>query len=178
MNPVAKAYTQGLYALARDEKVADTLLHQLQILREAFAELPTFCRLLAIPALSKQERIGIVEQSFQGIVHPYVLNFLKLLTEQGCVDLFCQCCDFFQQYYHRDNDLLPVRVVTASALTEEQSVRLAEKMTVLTGKTVLLTSCIDPACLGGIRLEYGDKCIDGTVKHRLDSMTAVLKNTC
>ena len=47
----------------------------------------------------------------------------------------------------------------------------------LTDKTVELTNRIDPACLGGVRLDYDGKRVDGTVRSRLDAIHNMLKNT-
>ena len=52
-----------------------------------------------------------------------------------------------------------------------------EKKIIATGKTIDLQNRIDPACLGGIRLDYDGKRLDDTVSHRLDSIGALLKNT-
>ena len=67
--------------------------------------------------------------------------------------------------------------VTAVALTQEQHARLTEKLTQLTGKTVELENKVDPAVLGGVRLDYDGKRVDGTVQSRLDSVRDLLKNT-
>ena len=53
----------------------------------------------------------------------------------------------------------------------------ADPVAAITGKTVELHCRIDPTVLGGIRLDYDGKRVDGTVKNRLDAMAALLKNT-
>ena len=45
------------------------------------------------------------------------------------------------------------------------------------GKTVELDCKINPAVLGGIRLDYDGKQVDGTVKNRMDTIGGLLKNT-
>ena len=177
MTQIAKAYAQGLYALAKDEALTEQILQQLQTLREAFEQAPEYCRLLSTPNVNKAERVEIVDRSFRGKVHPYVLNFLKILTERGYAGLFSQCCDAFRERYNEDHDILPVIAVTAVAMTSAQMARLTEKLAAITGKTVELTNKLDPACLGGVRLDYDGKQVDGTVKCRLDGMAAALKNT-
>ena len=47
----------------------------------------------------------------------------------------------------------------------------------ITGKKVDLHNRVDPSCLGGIRLDYDGKRLDGTVQHRLDEIGGILKNT-
>lgn len=177
MTQIGNAYAQGLYALAKDEELTEVILQQLEALQKAIGEEPTFLRLLATPNLSKQERLEVLDTSFREKVHPYVLNFLKLLTEKGKIAHFPQACAAFREQYNTDHGILPVRAVSAVALTQTQTKRLTEKLCAITGKTVELTNRIDPACLGGIRLDYDGKRVDGTVKNRLDGMSATLKNT-
>lgn len=177
MTRIANAYAQALYDLAKDEQLTETLLGQLQALREGFAAEPDFVRLLSAPNLSKEERCRIVDDSFRGKVHTYVLSFLKLLTEKGYARHFAGCCQVFEELYNADYGILIVQAVSALELTEDQQTRLTEKLRAITGKTVRLRTKVDSAVLGGIRLDYDGKRVDGTVKNRLDAVGALLKNT-
>ena len=176
MTQIGNTYAQGLYALAKDEGLSETVLQQLDMLKTAFAEEPDFCRLLSTPNLSKEERLAVLDNSFRGKVHPYVLNFLKILTERGYMGHFADCCRAYRAQYNQDNGILPVTAVTAVELSRSQRDKLREKLEMITGKTVELINRIDPDCLGGVRLDYDGKRVDGTVKNRLDSLAALLKN--
>ena len=177
MTRIASVYAQALYDLARDEALVGDILHQLKLLQDAFVQNPEFVRLLSTPNLSKEERCGIIHESFAGRVQPYVLNFLKILTEKGCIKHFSDCCDAYRQMYNRDNGILPVKAVTAVALTEAQRDRLSAKLAGITGKTIELCNVVDPKCIGGMRIDYDGKCVDDTVQHRLDAVRNLLKNT-
>ncbi len=177
MTQIGSVYAQGLYALAKEESLTKTILDQIQVLEKSFNQEPDFLRLLSAPNLSKEERCEILDKSFRGNVHPYVLNFMKILTEKGYVRHFSDCVASFKEQYNGDNGILPVKVVSAVPLTADQSGRLIQKLTTLTGKEIELTNKIDPDCLGGIRLDYDGKRIDGTVRNQLDEIRHLLKNT-
>jgi len=177
MTQIGSVYAQALYALAKDEGVAGPVLEQLKALDEGLRTEPDFLRLLSAPNLSKEDRCRILDDSFRGKVHPYVLNFMKLLTEKGYMRHFSDCCKAYRGFYNQDHGILEVMAVTAVPLSETQQDKLTEKLSAITGKTVELVSRVDPACLGGIRLDYDGKRLDGTVKNRLDSIGALLKNT-
>ena len=170
-------YAQALYSLARDEGCSGAILKELAVLQASFAAEPDFLRLLAAPNMSKEERCAIVDGSFRGKVHPYLLNFMKILTEKGYMRHFADCCKAYRQDYNQDHGILEVTAVTALPLNAEQSGRLAEKLAKVTGKTVDLVNRIDPAVLGGVRLDYDGMRVDDTVSHRLESIGALLKNT-
>lgn len=177
MTQTGSIYGESLYALAADEGLSKSILDELAVLQQSFQEEPTFLRLMSAPTLSKQERCQILDESFRGKIQPYLLNFLKILTEKGYMRDFSDCCAAYRSCYNRDNGILPVSAVTAVPLTEAQTARLREKLAGITGKTIELTNRVDPDCLGGVRLDYDGKRLDDTVSHRLDAVRSLLKNT-
>ena len=177
MSQVGTVYAQALYALTKEESCSEAVLKELAVLGESFAKEPKFVQLLSAPNLSKEERCDILDESFRGKVHPYVLNFLKILTEKGYMRRFSDCCKAFRQLYNEDHGILEVFAYTAIALTDGQKERLSQKLQAVTGKTIDLINRVDPDCLGGVRLDYDGKRVDDTVEHRLESISALLKNT-
>ena len=177
MTQIGNVYGESLYELAKDENLAAEIGGQLKVMKDCFTQEPSFITLLSTPSLSKAERCQILDDSFRGTVHPYVLNFLKILTEKGYMRHFCDCCDSFAALYNQDNGILPVTAVTAVALKEAQAEKLAEKLGKITGKKIELHNRIDPSCLGGIRLDYDGQRLDDTVSHRLDAIRNVLNKT-
>ena len=177
MTQIGSVYGEALYALAKDEGLADAVLQELNVLNISFQQEPAYVRLLSTPNLSKQERCQVIDDSFQGKVHEYVLNFLKILTEKGYMRHFSDCCASYKNLYNQDNGILPVTAVTAVPLSEEQSEKLTGKLTQITGKKIELANRVDPSVLGGMRLDYDGKRLDDTVAHRLEAVRSLLKNT-
>ena len=97
MTEVATTYGQAMYDLARDEGLAQDLLAQLKALDESLCSEPGFVQLLSTPNIPKEERVRILDDSFRGKLHPYVLNFLKVLTEKGYMRHFSGCCQYYRQ---------------------------------------------------------------------------------
>ena len=177
MNRVGTVYGQGLYALAKEEGLETEILQQLQVLCESFQSQPEYLRLLALRNLPKDERLGLLSEAFEDRLHPYVLNFLKLLTEKGYIRHFSDCCKAYKEQYNADCGILEVQTLSAITLTESQQQRLRDKLAVITGKKIELLCRIEPSLLGGILLLYDGKQVDGTVKGRLEVMEKQLKNT-
>ena len=177
MTQTANVYAQALYTLAREEDLCDAILAEMNALEGIFRDNPGYMQLLSAANVSKEERCQILDEGFRGKVQPYVLNFMKLLTEKGYIRQFPDCCKAFAAQYDLEHGILPVQAVSAVALTEIQQERLTKKLETITGKTIRLTNKVDPACLGGLRLDYDGKRVDGTVQNRLDSIGKLLKNT-
>lgn len=177
MTQIGSVYGEALYELAQSENLSDEIKNQMQVLNESFSEEPDFLRLLCSPNLSKPERCQIIDQSFRGHVHVYLLNFLKILTEKGYIKQFPDCCEMFIQLYNRDHNILSVTAVTAVAMSKAQHDALIQKLSSITGKSIMLRNQVNPACLGGVRLDYDGQRLDGTVKNRLDSIQNLLNKT-
>ena len=154
MTQAANTYAQALYDLAKDEGLGKTILSELAVLKGVFADTPQYSKLLSTPDIPKQERCGILDEAFRGKVHPYVLNFLKILTEKGYIRQFPDCCDAYRGFYNEDNGILVVKAQSAVELTDAQKQKLTAKLIATTGKTIDLQCSIDPAVLGGLRLSY------------------------
>ena len=177
MTEVAVNYAQALYGLAKEEALDTAILQELDALQEAFSQEPAFLQLLASPNLSKEQRCSIIDESFDGKVHLYVRNLLKLLTEKRRIRCFEDCCKAYRTQYNDDHGIVSVVAVTAVALKPEQSEKLQSKLEQVTHKRVALKNKVDPACIGGVRLDYDGKRVDGTLKNRLADLSDLLKNT-
>ena len=97
MTQVGSVYGEALYTLAQEEGLSKQILDEISVLAQSFHAEPDFIRLLGTPNLSVQERCNILDDSFRGKVHPYVLNFLKILTEKGYMRHFFDCCKAYEE---------------------------------------------------------------------------------
>ena len=177
MTGVGNVYGEALYLLAREEDRSKTILEELKVLDESFTQEPDFLRLLSSPNLPKAERCQILDDSFRGKIDPYLLNFMKILTEKGYIRHFSDCRKGYTLHYNQDNGILSVTAVTAVALSGAQAEKLTGKLESITGKTIELINRVDPGIYGGVRLDYDGQRLDDTVAHRLENIRNLLKNT-
>lgn len=177
MTQTAKTYGGALYELAREEGVSKQMLEELEVLTTAFAQEPDFLRLLSTPSIPKEERCNILDKSFRDNIQPYLLNFLKILCEKGSIREIHGCFEEYRHRFNADNGIMEATAYTAVPLSDGLRAKLQEKLEATTGKTVALTTKLDPACIGGIRLEMDGTELDGTIRSRLDRVRSVLSNT-
>lgn len=170
MTELAREYGDGLYALCAEEHIEEDVLGQLQELKACFRQDQDFLRLLGNMSLPKMERVDIIDKTLRGQVHPYVLNFLKLLCERGALSDFEGCEAAFREDHNRDHGIIEAVATTALPLTDAQRQQLEARLTAMTGKQIHLKEQLDPAVTGGVLLEMNGQRYDGTVKHRLESI--------
>ncbi len=170
MTEFAKLYGGSLYDLAAEEGLDERILGELDETVSLLAANPDYLRLLATPSIPKKERCALLDEALQGAVHPYLLNFLKLLCEQGAVRELTGCARAYHLRFNQAHGVLEATAVSAVALSEAQADQLKQKLETATGKRIDLATKVDPAVLGGIRLEMDGTLLDGTVQNRLASL--------
>ena len=85
MTELAREYGEGLYALCAEENLTGDMLSEVQAMKALLRQEPDFVRLLSNMSIGKQERVDILDHALRGQVHPYMLNFLKILCERGAL---------------------------------------------------------------------------------------------
>lgn len=176
MTETAKMYGGSLYDLAAEEGIEARLLEELDAAAALLRQNPDYLHLLSMPNLPKKERCGLLDEAFRGQVHPYVLNFLKLLCENGTLRELNGCARAFRVRYNKAHGILEATAVSAVALTAAQTERLRKRLEETTGKQIDLSVKVDPSVLGGIRMDMEGVQLDGTVRHRLASLHDSIAN--
>lgn len=177
MTQTAKVYGSSLYELAKDENLTAEIMPELDAVAKIFRENPKYLELLVLPSVPKEERCGALDESLRGQVHQYLLNFLKILVENGTIGEYFGCVEAFRESYYRDNGICAVTCVSAVPLSDELSDKLRLKLEKMTGKTIVLTMKVDPDVLGGIKLYMNGNSYDGTVASRLSEVQKILFDT-
>lgn len=169
MTELAKRYGGSLYELAAEENLTDELFaaaaHRGKQHRSR----------AAVPASaldaqrSQKERCVLLDKAFEG-AHPYLVSFLKLLCEEDLLGELPGCLRAYQDRYNVDHNILEVTAVSAIALTAPSREKLLAKLQKMTGKNIVLTETVDPAVLGGLRLDMDGTRLDGTVQRHLERL--------
>lgn len=170
MTETAKRYGGSLYDLAAEEGLEEVILKDVEGCAKILADNPDYLHLLSLPNLPKKERCGLIDEAFGGQAHPYVVNFMKILCENGTLRELKGCARQYRIRYNQAHGIVEATAVTAIPLSEENRASLEKKLCALTGKTVMLETRVDSSVLGGIRLDMDGTRLDGTVQSRLDAL--------
>ena len=76
----------------------------------------------------------------------------------------------FDALWAQENQLLPVSVTSAVELDEETREAHRRQIEEQTGRTVELTSKVDPDLIGGLVLRVGNMVLDASVRNRLEKL--------
>ena len=175
MTGAAKRYGGSLYALAAEERLEDRILQELDCAAACIGAQPQYLRLLSMPSIPRAQRRALLEEAFGEQMHPYTVNFLKLLCDGGLLRQLGDCARAYRDCYNQAHGILEVRAAAAVPLDGDTRRRLAEKLAAATGKRIHLTVRVEPELLGGIRLDLDGTRLDGTLRRRLDTIRKSLE---
>ncbi len=172
----ANEYGKALFLITEEDGVSDKILADVKTAESVLRSNPDYLKLLDSPALSKEERVGLVSKAFSGL-DERLSNLIKILTENRSMHLFGKAAKSYYALYDESRGILRVEAVTAIPLSEKQAKAIKDKLTYSLRKTVVLNNTVDPSILGGVKLRYSGVQLDGSVRTRLDKFEDALKNT-
>ncbi len=165
----AVSYGKALYQLAEESGGPDALLSELETLERALSEQPDYATLLDTPALPSEKRRALLREAFSGCSQT-VQNFLCLLCDKRSVYCVPACVKAYRACYDEAHNLLRATALTAVEMTPRQRDALKARLEAITGKTVVLTTQVQPSLLGGVTLRYGSEQLDGSIRSKLDRL--------
>lgn len=170
INTIARRYAEALYEAAHDagltREIGDQLEQLLRVLKTD-RELDLAFR---SPALTAHRRRLLLEECFQGELHPFVLNLCQLLWTKGRENSLPSVVTAYRQLFRQEAGLLTAEVVSASNLTEEQLAPLRQALERRFGQPVVIEMKVDRSLLGGVRVRVGNTVLDGSVRGHLQAM--------
>ena len=176
MTATGKTYGDALYDLAAEEALCDELLEQVKLLARLFRENPQYPALLASPDIPLEERLHLIGEALSGQVHPYLVNFLRLLCQRSRLPAYYDCAARFEQCWLEAHHTVKGRVTSAVPLSEEQLAALSARMGETLGKRVLLEGRVSPSLIGGVRVEIEGRVWDGSLRGRLEELGGLLRS--
>lgn len=172
----AMDYGFAMYELAAEEGLEERINLEFDEVAQVFEQNKDFMKLLSNPRIPILDRINVIDNVFKNRVHNYLLSLLKILIEKKEVSYVPLIFKEYRKQYYTSKNILPVTVISAVALNENQRKRIIEKLEKSMNKAILLDNKIDPSCIGGIRIEYQGGMIDASIRNRFQKLQLNLKN--
>lgn len=171
-----KEYGRALFLLASEEGTENKVHEDARVLSEVLNSSPEYIKLLNTPAISKEERVGIIDGAI-GTLDEKLCNLVKLMSDSHLAHKLPYALLGFFESYDEAHGITRAEIISARPLTDSELSRLKENLEAKTGKTVIVSNKIDPSLLGGAKLRFMGRELDGALKTRLDAFEKTLKNT-
>ncbi len=169
MQEIAEVYARSLFEVAREHDVLDRVRDELGEFAEALSEERNLQVFLFSPYFSSEEKKDGVRKIVSD-ADERLVNFLELLAERHRMPALFRIKREFDSLWAEENKLLPVTVTSAVELDEGLVDEIGKRIEEQTGRTVELSSNVDPDLLGGLMVRVGNMVLDATVRNRLERL--------
>lgn len=169
MEEVAEVYARALYEVACDQDKLDEIHDQLGQFTDALNESRDLAVFFFSPYFSSEEKKAALSRAVEG-ADPAFFNFLEALVERHRMPVIFRIRTRFHELWEDARKLLDVDVTSAVALDDAEVENIGQRIQQQTGRTIELSSHVDPEILGGLILRVGNFILDASIRNRLEQV--------
>ena len=175
----ALRYARALLDVALNEKADPSRIDaQLAEFAELIGSHESLTKVLlnpAVPAPRKGALIG--ELARRGGLHPILSKLLVLLGERDRLALLPDLVIAYRERLQDYQKVVRAEVTTAMPLPAERTRQIERALADATGRTVTLSTRVDPSIIGGIVARVGSTVFDASVTNQLQRMKQRLEES-
>lgn len=173
---VAQRYARALFDLASETGALRAVEADLKSLTAAVADSADLKRLLASPAFAAADKAkGLTAIAQKAKFDATTVKFLGLVATSGRASQLGGMMKAFAALAAQARGAVSAEVISAAPLTAAQAKGVAAALRTALGKDPEVTTRVDPALLGGLKVRVGSRLFDASLKSKLDSLKFALK---
>lgn len=167
---VAKRYAEALFQLGKQKDTFEQYIEEFSIVRDTFRENEQLYTFLKHPKISNEEKKQFITTVFGGL-HTDVQNTLQLLIEKKRITIAPSMVDHFIAMVNDAKGIAEATVYSVRPLSDDEQESLGKTFAArFNKKSVHLQNKVDPALIGGLKIQVGNTIFDGTVQGKLQRM--------
>jgi ATP synthase F1 delta subunit len=169
MEELAQVYGRSLFEVASEQDKLDLLREQLGQFADAVKDNRDLELFFFSPYFSTKEKQAGLDKVLDG-ADDRLISFLSLLIENHRMPVIFRVRREYDRLWEQENRLLPVVLTSAVELDEQTTNTLSAQIGERTGRTVTLTTRVEPDILGGIVVQVGNSILDASIRNRLEQL--------
>lgn len=170
---VARPYAEATFRSALEANALPAVADSLALVAAAARD-DQMHSVLMNPKVAPQQKKQIFEAAASGRLHEIVTRLISILVDGHREVLIGSIAEQFEELKHGHERVVRARITSAQALTEEQRAGIVAALEKRYGQKIEAELDVDPALLGGARVQVGDQVIHASVRDALAQMAAAL----
>ncbi|MCI2424454.1 ATP synthase F1 subunit delta [Candidatus Acetothermia bacterium] len=166
---IAATYAEALYALGREEEMLDELEADYRMVVTIINEHRDLLRLFIHPLISDQAKDEVIENIFPRLSE-YLRNFLSLLVRRKRAEYITLIYDELLKVRAEQEGVSYVTIYSSRRLSTEEQHRIEMRLAKVIRRAVVSQVVVEPSLLGGVKIEYEGRVIDGSLQRRLQQL--------
>ena len=128
------------------------------------------------PAVPLAQRLAVTSGLLETRIDAQSLRLVRLLVERGRVAVLPRVAEEFTRQLNQHRGIVTATVTSAVALTDGESAQIRSRVEAMAGSKVELKTQVDPALIGGLTIQVGDRLLDASVRGRLERLRTQLQS--
>jgi len=172
---LARPYAKAIFAIAREAGDLPGYAGQIDLLA-ALVNDQSLAALIGHPRIASSALAEVINDVAGEAFSGPMKNYVKVLAENGRLPLLSDIARQFEQLRAAAENVLPVQVLSAMALTESQQQQLQQSLAKRFGADIALTTDVDASLLAGVIVRAGDQVIDASARGRLQRLAQAMQH--
>jgi F-type H+-transporting ATPase subunit delta len=170
---VARPYAKATFRTALEAGDLAGWSNMLQLATAVVAN-PQMSALLSNPKVSSREKVALFHSVTAGKLNDAMKNLVNMLIEDHRAGLLVPISAQFEALKHEHEKVLKARIVSAFPMSDAEKSDLVGVLAKKYGKSVEAEVSVDPALIGGVRIQISDEVIHASARDTLDHMAVAL----
>jgi F-type H+-transporting ATPase subunit delta len=172
----ARKYAKSLFSVAQAKNEVLACQQGLQEIGRVTKLRASLKDVLAHPFISLDEKRKMLHSALGEYATPLLERFLLLLVEKHRMSLFPLIVDYFQDEVDFFQNVQPLKIRTAFALSDTQRKELQQKLEGWLQAKVRMDVQVDPQLIGGLTIQTRDRVLDQSLKGQLKKLQNALSS--
>jgi F-type H+-transporting ATPase subunit delta len=169
MSRAAVRYAKALLSLSIDQKTAETVNGDMELIANTIAESNDLSAMLQSPVIPASAKKAVLLEMFKS-ADKSTQNLIDTLIANNRLDILGQVASKYNQLFDESKGVQLATVTTAVALTADLEKKVLAKAKELSGKNVEIENIVDESILGGFILRIGDIQYNASVANQLNKL--------
>ena len=173
---VATRYATATFESAKEHRTLDAIEKDTMKIMSLLGESSDFLTFLNSPLTSRNKQINIIASVSKAMsLDKLMSSVLGVMALKRRLFVVPYLVIELQRLLSEEKGEITAEVVSASKLSDEQYDKLAEVLSKSTGNKVRIESTTDETILGGLIVKVGSRMLDTSIRAKLDSLQANMK---
>lgn len=169
MSRAAVRYAKALLSLSIDQKTAETVNGDMELIANTIAESNDLSAMLQSPIIPASAKKVVLLEVFKK-TDKSTQNLIDTLIANNRLDILGQVASKYNQLFDESKGIQLATVTTAVPLTADLETKVLAKAKELSGKNVEIENIVDESILGGFILRIGDIQYNASVANQLNKL--------
>jgi len=173
---ISDRYASALYDLANENKVVDSVIENLNFLKDIISENKELKLVVKSPLITSNDKLEIIlklvsEKNFNQLS----ITFLKVISNnKRFSSLTSIILQFIKINAQKRGDIL-ADVTSADDLSDQQQEDIKEQLRTILGEKLSLNFKVDKNIIGGLIVKVGSKMIDTSLANKINKLNIAMK---